>query len=294
MYLQHGGRFEVASSPDRFTPFAFPRGDLAILYLKTPALGLTPMPLNELSDLPPSTVGRIVGFGYHNPRSPANGSVIPGLIQRTGIKIQANVSTHACGAANTGKKLICWTYQFNPLVELSGSTCKGDSGGPLLVYITEWKLAGVTSGGETCAPGDEPVDTEILEYVKWVRDHLKTHRVKVKLPAPATVFALQPAINDDARFLLSRPNPIFANSSVWSKTFAVDTAMNALRISVNATPGGSALHLTVSSSDPAQQCDQSTTDTAVLCEFASPPQGNWSILVTGELTQEYQVVATRF
>jgi hypothetical protein len=300
VYFQHAGAYLVDNrQTDKFAPYAFPEGDLAILYLTKSVVGITPIEPNDTSALPVGTVARIVGYGFHNDLSNAGttgAAASTVIVKKTGIKVHADVTSSKCQSKLANKKLICWNYSDQPLAPLEGSTCEGDSGGPLFVSGNPWRLAGVTSGGITCQPGDTPVDTEVFSYVDWIAKKLKKHSVPPPGPGLADYQALLPTINDETRYILESSDRYLDDSHSWSRVFLVPTGLAGLRVAVNATSSGSSLHLLVGpqGTSATKSCDIGTDDTAVVCEFDAPASGTWSLTVSGLPWQEYQVVATRF
>src|ERR1700722_3628062 len=181
VYFQHAGTYAV-DNVEPYAPiktFVFPYGDVALIYLKNMVLGITPINLNDKSPLAPSTVASIVGYGYHSSNASATAGTadVTTLIEKTGIKVHAEITTGTCVEPYVNKKLICWTYNDRPRSTLSGSTCVGDSGGPLFVAGAQWTVAGTTSGGKTCLPGDNAVDTDIYYYAPWINNQIKKHAV---------------------------------------------------------------------------------------------------------------------
>jgi hypothetical protein len=81
--------------------------------------------------------GRVVGFGYAD----MDNSVGAG-VKRTGL---VPIKSHRCKGSYQSKCTIGVEMVAGGKVD----TCKGDSGGPLLVRSTEgdWQLAGITSRG---------------------------------------------------------------------------------------------------------------------------------------------------
>ncbi len=150
IHFQHAGAYPIDNhQTDKFAPYAFPEADLAILYLTKSVIGITLIDPNDTSALPVGTVARIVGYGFHNDLSSAGATGTAAstvIVKKTGIKVHADVTSSQCQSGFANKKLIYWTYSDQPLAPLQGSTCEGDSGGPLFVSGNPWWLAGVTSG----------------------------------------------------------------------------------------------------------------------------------------------------
>ncbi len=297
VFFQHAGIYQVErilSHPD----FAFPYADFAILILANPVLGIQPAEINDVAVVPANTLSRIVGFGWYSEESqaPAAGNAAA-VVQKAGINVHANVVSDTCVGAEAGKSLICWTYKKGEPDALFGSTCHGDSGGPLFIKASgTWRLAGVTSGGVTCQPGDRAVDGEVYAFSGWIRAVLADNPQKSTVGFPAVEF-LQAVENDRKRFLVGTQNRLLdAVSPNWQRTFAVDSNVALLRVTATATPSGSSLYLGVKHKEGsgAAVCEQTVADTALSCELAAPANGDWNISLTGMAGQEFQVVATRF
>ena len=299
VYFQHAGTYTVDSKQtDRLTPYSFPVGDLAILYLTQSVIGVTPIDPNDGSALPVGTVGRIVGYGYHSDLTATGAqrdASAATLVKKTGIKVDGDVKTEECQGALANRKLICWTYAEQPLDALSGSTCEGDSGGPLFIEGNPWRLAGVTSGGVTCRPGDNAVDTDVFSYVDWITKRVGKHSMPPPGPGALGYATLSPTLNDDARYLMISSDRYFDQDPTWSKSFSVPQGLLGMRVAINATTSGATLRLVVGKEGAtAAECSQHTDDTGIVCQVVNPSDGEWTVTVSGMPWQEYQVVATRF
>lgn len=293
VFFQHAGSYTVAPNPLRYTPYSFPRGDLALLYLQQPVRGIEPVAINESAALAAASPGHIVGFGYHSPFAGTSASAQNAIVRKAGIKLVASVATRTCDNEFAGKNLICWTYPATPLDPLQGSTCHGDSGGPLFIQADQWRIAGITSGGSSCLPGDHAVDTEVFAYKKWIRDGIASQ------PVPAAVGSTQyqvlhPVANPTARYPLAISERILNSTGSWSKAFSLPTQANAMRVAVNTTSNGTMLSLAAMSPNQNVQCEERTDDTAASCEFRNPAQGTWKVAVSGAPFQEFQIVVTTF
>lgn len=297
VFFQHAGIYQVEKS-FRHQDYAFPYADFAILILANPVSGITPATINDLSPVPANTLSRIVGFGWYSEDSStvAAGSE-SSVVQKAGIKVHANVVSDTCTGNEAGQSLICWTYKNGERDALFGSTCHGDSGGPLFVKaFGVWRLAGVTSGGITCRPGDRAVDGEVFAFSGWIKSVLADNPPQLVQTSAAIEF-LQPVENDPKRFIVATQNRLFnAALPSWRKTFAIDSDLAMLRITATTTPSRSSLQLVVGQKDGngSNSCEQLVDDTVVSCEFATPPNGDWQISLTGDFGQEFQVVATKF
>jgi V8-like Glu-specific endopeptidase len=135
--------------------YSGPVADLAMLLLEAPVAGITPVPLASWSPRR-RAVGTIVGYG----RDEAG---------NMGLKKMGTVRLTRCprrvpafglwpGALT---RSLCWRA---PRI-WQQDTCKGDSGGPLLIGET---LAGVTSGGDPDCLGLLSWDTNVVPFLPWI------------------------------------------------------------------------------------------------------------------------------
>ncbi|MBA8889714.1 hypothetical protein FHW12_003961 [Dokdonella fugitiva] len=286
VYFQHGGVHDVVAAIAH-PSFAFPRFDIALLTLKDDVTGIVPLALNTRAAVAPGTPAQIVGFGYHS------GLGSEAIVRRTGMKFYGNVATSACDAAYQGQGLICWTFEARSGAALSGSTCNGDSGGPLLVVEDgAWRLAGLTSGGGAdCTVGDRPVDTEIYAYADWIREQLAAMPASSGAPLEPS---LQPATSNVQRFPFGEPARIFAQNATWARAFTVPPGTRVLRVAMNTIETGSTVHFQVGPHDATAACARDVDDVVTACEVQAPAAGAWDVSVAGIPGQEYQLVATAF
>jgi trypsin len=128
--------------------------DIALVLLAQPVTTVTPMPF--ATALPrPRTKAAIVGYGYDG-------------IGDIGTKRVGEVRVKRCPKAlrkaglQKGQLLtsICWKPKRN-----SGDTCRGDSGGPLII---DGAVVGVTSGGFPDCPGKLSWDTNVPLFSQWI------------------------------------------------------------------------------------------------------------------------------
>ena len=187
VFLPHAGHFQISHvvvHPQFRWTDRLPVSDLAIVFLREPVPAISPMPLNTLGRVRPSTLAAAVGYGAHNPLD-ASGSITSttSVVELTGLKLHADIETGACGLFERSRKLICWRYRTaNRSGMTLGSTCRGDSGGPLYAISRgETYLVGVTSGGgPSCQPDPSSTvfDIEVFAYKDWIQRQLRTN------PAP--------------------------------------------------------------------------------------------------------------
>jgi V8-like Glu-specific endopeptidase len=291
VYFQHFGPVAIDSTVQYQSSNDF-YGDLAIVFLQKNVTDIVPSALNTFSKLKPSTQAQIVGYGWHNSYTKIVSTAVAPLIQKTGVKLYANVDTNACERNAPAKSLICWTYKLSAVG--LGSTCEGDSGGPLFANIQgHTVLAGVTVAGRTCAPGDKPIDTEVFDFANsWILPTLKSH------PPHGTDSEqkpLAPQINPSNRYV-EVINDLFLEISdgIWSGTFATPAGISTVRIGLDAVPTGYPLRLEVGPVGAAATCVQSQINTGLLCEISAVAGEQLQVKIAGQGNQEIQLVATPF
>lgn len=170
VFFQHAGYFGVSQFIPHSTQTSPPvEEDIAVIVLNDTVTGIVPAPLNRAGPVPAQTPAVAVGFGYHSqvtipPGSPPSLVTLP-IDAQSGLKFYGNIRTQPC--AQTGKPIIC--LQYLPTSADDGSTCKGDSGGPLFTTSGGARVvAAVTIEGKTCAPLDETTDVDVSAYVDWI------------------------------------------------------------------------------------------------------------------------------
>jgi secreted trypsin-like serine protease len=310
VFLQHAGHFAISSivvHPQFRWPGELPLADLAILFLKTPVSQIAPAPLNTLGRLPPRTRAAAVGYGAHNPIGTSGQVTDTGtVLESTGLKLQANTETASCGPIQRMRNHICWRYQTSDRFGMRlGSTCRGDSGGPLYADSRgQTYLVGVTSGGgPSCQPTTAAFDIEVYAYKDWIQRQLAMNPPpRGNGPAPALLPARE-GLKQFACHFCSLCDRLKAS---------IETPARARRvhISVNCTPDDisrrSDLKLEVfaeppESFDPGPSLCAETNPaepkvgTAVSCpvEKVTPGQKLYISLKSG-LLQQCQIVATAF
>lgn len=300
VYFQHAGTYAIADIV-RYPGYVFPVNDIALVFLKQAVVGLLPVAVNHAGAPKGGTLSRIVGFGYHTNQSipaAARATSTSTIIMKTGIKAAGDVTSSACAAPHQSDHLICWTYSATALgIDPQSSTCEGDSGGPLFVYAKAWQLAGITAGsasGPACRPGDNLIDTDVSFYASWIDATIQRHPMPTANSAGKNYAYLVPALDNSSRFVASATDLIFDGSATWSQSFDISSKPAAVFISVNATPSGSPIRLTVGQKGAAPICNALSDYTAVTCPLNAPSVGSWTVTVSGAPWQEYQFVATLF
>ena len=138
--------------------------DLAILTLESPAPGVRPGLINDVSRLSPGTEADIFGFG-----------LTAGFLTDSGLKRRGEVVTSTCTVVDDAEH-VCWKFQ-DPIGTPGedSNTCPGDSGGPLLATVGgQTRIAGVTSGGisSSCLPEDDSFDADVFRGRSWIQQQV--------------------------------------------------------------------------------------------------------------------------
>jgi Trypsin len=169
-----------------------------------------------------------------------------------------------------------------------GSTCNGDSGGPLFISLNGmWSLAGVTSGGRLdCIPSqkskDESYDVDVSKYISWIR-------------ANANVVS---ASSSD-KFIVDKSNRAFGSvyhlfvvqADKLDADVFIPAGLPALNFAVNATPTYSSLQIElIPPGSNLAACTNKSPDAYVTCSIDAPMQGTWRLSVSGSKPQETQVI----
>jgi len=295
VFFQHGGVYQLGTGKPA-PGFSFPYKDIAVFPLIEPVLGIEPAKLNSEGRLAVGSQVYGVGFGYFSNETVKLVSAAPtDVIHSTGIKVHGIIKTQQCPPALSGHELICWTYNPSSADSDLASTCEGDSGGPLFRYDTkksEYTIVGVATAGDTCKPGDKPVDTEVFSYVQWIQS-----QVEDAAPALANSLhslPLQPVVNPVSRYPRAIQFSYLQADGTWSEEFAVDAGLATLHVSVNSIPTDKALQLEISQTGQAPSKSQSTYDTVIGFDYVNPPPGSWHVKVIGQPNQPFQWVATEF
>jgi hypothetical protein len=299
VYFQHAGFIETdsANPPIPHEKYDFPYADVGIIFLARPVWGIRPVAINKTARLASDTVGLIVGFGWRN-KLDEHGNPVGDdeVVAKTGLKLFTFIKTKACAGDFTNQPLICWEFHRAPIEEVTGSTCRGDSGGPMFVRVqSQLVLAGTTSGGYTCKPGDTPADVELFDFSDWIDKKLAANPIAGGGADPADV--LDPIYNAKRYPLQETYRLLTTQFQSWGpRAFDVPDGLQLLRVSVNATSSGAPMQLEVSrNGSPAGTSCKKLGDTALAtCELRDPGAGQWTVEVVGAPGQEFQVVATGF
>lgn len=287
-------KFDYVAHPDAAHPFKS-YADVGLIFLTESVVGIAGAPINNIEKIASQTTGRIIGFGAHNAslgKVRDHGNAIDPL---TGIKVDGQVTTSSCGQ-NIPESSICWSYDPSLMRSLYGTTCPGDSGGPLIVQIGGvWRVAGVTSESDCkTTPGQRAVDEEVFDFSPWISSELGKHPApqlrKVDHYSP-DLDPLAETVNDIYHLQFRVLPPGNPN---WSGSFSISADFNSMQIAVNATDSYSSLNLVVSLSAGGVGCSVNSDQNTSLCEVLLPAKGTWKISISGLQNQEYQLVVDAF
>jgi len=274
--------------------YDWPKKDLAIVKLQAAVPDIAPVSLNKSGPVKTGTLGWIVGFGIHGPFK--NGKFQAGgpILGSQGLKLWSTIKTGNCSKAHAKDDLICWKYELSLGDQLLGTTCEGDSGGPLFAEIgSDWRLVGVTSGGPiNCQPVSkgrvstaEAFDVDIFANVSWIMSAAGM----TPQQGPAASILVDPKLRAAGvgyHEFMNLPDH-------WNSDVVLGSGLKALRVSINTTPTFSSLQLEVfapGATNP--ECSTSTTDSFATCTAVAPTAGTWTVSVTGARPQESQLVGT--
>ncbi|MCW5891163.1 MAG: trypsin-like serine protease [bacterium] len=135
--------------------------DIALLFLAEPVTDVTPLPWATAVPRP-RTHATIVGFGADGAGGAA-GTKREGEVR---VKRCPKVFRRAGLAKGQLRTSICWKPKRR-----TSDTCRGDSGGPLIVGGA---VAGLTSGGFPDCPGKLSWDTNVALFASWIQAAIDT------------------------------------------------------------------------------------------------------------------------
>jgi Trypsin len=296
VFFHHAGIYDILVNDS----VANTDSDLGLIFLKQSVAGIERASINRSKPLRSGTVGLVIGFGYHSAKLKDPNSSPRDVDQFTGIKAYGTVVTSPCSGPSAGKQLICWNYT-QP--ETFGSTCGGDSGGPLIAQINgDWQLAGVTSDvtSDCLPPSSLPTDVEVFPFGSWIDRAIDHHKPTAPTKDGDHYIPSLSAFDRSIATDIS-PNPfaMFADlnaANPSSLTFSRD--YTSIRITLNATFSARPLQikLTEAGGTLTKICpmESNESSTVVECSIAKPKKITYAVTVSGFISQEYQMVVDTF
>jgi hypothetical protein len=293
VFLQHAGKFgirEIILHPQFQWTGTLPNADLALLILDKDVKGIEPSLLNNVQKLPPVSPATVVGFGAHSSITPGGIVTNPySLVEETGLKLEASVETSRCVGIESASDRICWSYREMPRGAYAGSTCRGDSGGPLFAdHDGKTFLVGITNAGDSsCLPNTRAYNVDVYKHLKWIRSVLPQ-----AVPEPALSSLVAPGdLNQRACTFCT----------FCDQEQEVTTPPNARRLVVSANCGSSGPHTKQSlqlivkkADDETKICKKEVNGAVASCELTVDGNERWQVRFRATLLQQCQVVATTF
>ncbi|MGA7324233.1 MAG: trypsin-like serine protease, partial [Rhodomicrobium sp.] len=168
-----------------------------------------------------------------------------------------------------------------------GSTCAGDSGGPLFAQSGGINyLVGVTSAGnQSCLPGGRDYDLDVYQFREWILN------VTQAFPPPVNVTVYR------------NPRQIgcgFYQATDQNKQFLIvdRPETKRVRVTLNCTPTVKPLSFSVVPIDgKAKSClapEQPPKTMAAACEVDMSESKAWNVIYRSDGIPDCQVVATAF
>jgi hypothetical protein len=288
LFFQHAGTFRVASVAVNPSYIPATASDLALLRLSAPIEGIAPTPINTVAKPPFGTAGTIVGFGSTQAD-----------LEDGGIKRAGTVTTSSCSGPGNAFE-ICWT--FSPPAGQPGTssnTCRGDSGGPLLVSTASGQVvvAGVASFVNSCLPPATAVDADVFRDRAWIE-------AQAGSDLTSTACGSLPQAGGPGTSIVSGDSTLSATAPQAGFDFEVPAGTTRLRVSLNGEPGNLA-YLYAKAGGPAGpasfdcKSEVSAAPGGFPLEFyevQSPAPGSWNVLArrVGGPGGRFQTTVTLF
>lgn len=300
VHFQHAGSFKISKvlvHPRFRWTDSLPMAELAIYVLEHPVPNIEPAVLHRTRRLPIGSPAHIVGFGAHNPLDTSGRvTTTQSVIETSGLKLQSQTITSRCNFYESARQLICWSYRTGDVAMKLGSTCRGDSGGPLFAEVGgRQQLVGVTSaGGPSCRPSEasRTYDTEIFAFLPWIERSLRENPPAMvranQRSEPVVVPASKQPLRQIGCMLCEHCHdaevtiPAHARRLVASLNCTRDQIQPDIPISLSVKVPGSA----------GSRCEQSVNSTVVTCVADATPNETLVISARTGSLQQCQLLAT--
>lgn len=316
VFFQHAGQRKAAKVTlhpqfqwGRFVPFA----DLAIVELDKPVTEVPPAPINDIGFLRTGQKATAAGFGFFRPFG-ENGFVVPGpeVVRKAGLKFTGRVITEFCGAGQRKQGLLCWKRRQKSAGEFLGSSCNGDSGGPIFAeHLGKKYLVGIISAGESaCTFGSRAWNMSTYRFRKWVNRHISSeqkrnptirtqHQTNQKFCITCTTCGSLETLNeydyddDNQPFVFKVTNravtdiQVSANCTSLSRPVAAELSVTQLQES--ATTPNNTIEF---SAEPVVATSGANTGSTFTARFRGIPGERYRVRFTGSSSRECQIMVT--
>ena len=283
VFLQNAGVFAVQSIHVE-PSFDFPVGDVAVLKLAAPVVGIRPTPILTGSAPPNGTIGTIAGFGRAG-----------GTASDYGLKRSGEVDLASCTNGISNTTSVCWDFvaPIGP-AGTDSNTCNADSGGPLLVDLGAGpRLAGTTSGGfsGSCNAPDHSYDANVAHYAAFIQ-------AQGGADLDNEICGARPQVGDPAAAVTAIQSTLPATAGSRVHAIVVPPGAKALRVALNADEsGGNDFDLWLrAASKPtanAYTCRSTGAGQYAYCEIDHPAGTTWWARVKRNSgSGAYQLTAT--
>lgn len=320
VYFQHEGRFAVARTAIhpgfRWTPL-FPLADLAVLQLENPVENLIPTPINEIGRLLPGTEAKGAGYGFHRPYR-SDGSLIGGnaLIRKAGLKFEGRLAIGRCGRRAAKNGVICWTRKESNAGRQLGSTCNGDSGGPIFAERNgrTYLVAVVSAGQNGCRIGSPTWNMSVYHHRRWIREQMDTfsanlglvtvpshrdQRVCTLCPScDSSTLQRDPQEEQQGQQAVLAPGTSLTNipAEEFFKIEVTNPSTDTLVVSANCNSdtGYSPAKFALTNENSREKCEVEKTGTTFTCSLGARAPDSFRIDFTGSADRECQITATEY
>jgi secreted trypsin-like serine protease len=261
--------------------------DLALLTLKQRINSIRPAPITSVETVSPGSYAFIVGFGVRSTNNAGSPSI---KSHSEGLKLWARVKLGTCPQTDVSNDHICWLYAPSQGDKTIGSTCHGDSGGPMFMQKDNaWLLVGTTAGGpEDCEPSNDQstpsYDIDLSKNLQWLKSETS---IASSAGSSDTLF-----IFDQSHRATGVAYKAFSEQQdQWTANFQLSSPTKMVRVIVNATPTVSHIDVAlVPATGIKNKCAARSEDNYVSCTVPNPTVGKWQAVVSGVKPQETQLL----